>query len=62
MEANCQIVLRKLGGADGGIVEIKGYARWLYLGALSCGGKAIDYSDEAGKEAAIGTQMKVCYE
>ena len=62
MEANCQEILRELGGGDGSIVEIKGYARLLYLGALSCGANAIDYFDEAGKEAAIRTQMKVCCE
>ena len=32
------------------------------LGALSCGDNAIDYSDETGEEAAIKTQMTVCYE
>ena len=62
MEANCARVLAELGGGDGARVGIKGYARWVYLGALSCGGNVMDYPGEAGKEAATRTQMQVCYE
>ena len=62
MDANCLMILQELGGGDGARVEIKGCARCVYLGALSYGENVIDDSDETGKEAAIGTQMKVCYE
>ena len=41
------------GGSDGGIVEIKRYDIWLYLGALGCDGNVIDYSDETGNESAF---------
>ena len=62
MEANCARILEELSGHDDVKVELKGYARWVYLGALSCGKNLIDYSDTTGKEAAIRTQVKVCYE
>ena len=53
MEANCARILEELGGDDDVRVELKGYARWVYLGALSCGENVVDYSDTTGKEAAI---------
>lgn len=63
MEANCtRIKLEADNVGEDASVELKGYARWVYIGTLSCGDNVIDYSDETGREAAIRTQMKVCYE
>ena len=63
MEANCtRIKLEADNVGEDASVELKGYARWVYIGTLSCGDNVIDYSDETCREAAIRTQMKVCYE
>ena len=62
IEAACDRIASHLGCTPETRVAIQGHARWVYISSLHDSESAVDYSDMAGKEAAMTTYMNVRHE
>ena len=60
MVENFKRIGREFGMVGNAKEQMQGYARWVYVGGLTCGENVIDYSKDTGRGAAMKTQMTVC--
>ena len=59
MVATCQRISLDLGVSVEAVARVKGYARWVYVGALLGGSNIIDHNNVTGKEEAMATYMNM---
>ena len=57
MVATCQQISQNVGVSVEAMARVKGYAGWVYVGALLDGSNMIDHNNVTGKEEAMTTHM-----